>query len=330
VKDQAQRARPIGVLAALADGFDRVAARPALMIPPILLDLFLWLGPRLRVTSLFRTVASGVSLPPGADPAIGDQVTLLQRGLAAMGDRFNLFGSLATLPAGIPSLMASRMPAATPLGAATGVETSNPLAVFGVWVLLTIIGLGLGATYQIGIARQLAPQADVSAGVVAWIRFVILVAVFYFGLFLAMVVTAVVTSLATLILPLLGVGVLFVAFSLFFWVAVYVAFAPHGIIRYRFGVAQAIMESARVVRWNLPSAAGFVGVVIGLTWVAGLIWNLPADGSWFMLLAVLGHAFVSATILAASYAFYQGRRDWLMALRQGLPVQPPGDQAPRI
>lgn len=32
--------------------------------------------------------------------------------------------------------------------------------------------------------------------------------------------------------------------------------------------------------------------------------------------AVVGHAFVSTTLLAGSYAFYQGRHDWLMALRE--------------
>jgi len=48
VETPAQKAlnSPIGILASLAAGFDRIAARPALILPPLLLDLFLWLGPR--------------------------------------------------------------------------------------------------------------------------------------------------------------------------------------------------------------------------------------------------------------------------------------------
>jgi hypothetical protein len=30
----------------------------------------------------------------------------------------------------------------------------------------------------------------------------------------------------------------------------------------------------------------------------------------------LGHAFVSVTVLAGSYAFYQGRREWFYAAKQ--------------
>ena len=39
------------------------------------------------------------------------------------------------------------------------------------------------------------------------------------------------------------------------------------------------------------------------------VWAMPAEDSWFCLLAVLGHAFVSATLIAASYTFYASW-DW--------------------
>jgi hypothetical protein len=56
--------------------------------------------------------------------------------------------------------------------------------------------------------------------------------------------------------------------------------------------------------------------------LAGLVWLLPDPGDWFAGLAVLGHAFVSAVLVAASYAFYAGRREWWQIMRQ-LALTPP-------
>jgi len=315
-------------LASLAAGFDRVAARPFLILPPLVLDLFLWLGPRLRVTSLVRQMVGAVAAPPGIDPALGDQLALIQRSLAQLADHFNLFGALAVLPAGIPSLMAGRMPNQTPLGPAMAFETGDPLAVMGIWTALTVIGLGLGALFQVGVARQVAPPGELATGWVAWGRFLVLAFAVYFGLLLTSLATAVVSALAALFLPILGAVLIFVAFSIVFWIAIYLFFTPHGIVRYRFGVARAMLESAHIVRWNLPGAVGFLVLAFVISWVTGLVWDMPPDGSWFALLALLGHAFVSATILAGSYAFYQGRHDWLASVRQAMVqrTQPPPGQ----
>jgi hypothetical protein len=49
-----------------------------------------------------------------------------------------------------------------------------------------------------------------------------------------------------------------------------------------------------------------------LSWLTGLVWQLPPADSWFGALAILGHAFVSAMLLIASYVFYVGRREGLL------------------
>jgi hypothetical protein len=60
---------------------------------------------------------------------------------------------------------------------------------------------------------------------------------------------------------------------------------------------------------------GFLGVAFGLSWITGLLWELPGETSWLTLLALLGHSIVSATLLIGSYAFYQGRWEWLSQIR---------------
>lgn len=307
---------PIGILASLAAGFDRIAARPALILPPVLLDLFLWLGPQVRATRLIGEVAGSLSVPAGMDPSLTQQLGAMQQGFQELAQRFNVLSALSAIPAGVPSLMAARMPAVNPLGVPFSAEGGSLLPVAGLWALFTALGLGLGAAFQVLIARQVAPPSEIAPFGVAWGRFLLLSAAMYAGAVLAVSGTAVAVSLATLLLPLLGAGVMFLAFSLVFWLAVYLAFTPHGIIRYRLSVWKAMRTSIQVVRWNMPTSVGFLALMMILTYAAGWVWAMPAEDSWFGALAVVGHALVSSMLLAGSYAFYQGRHEWMTHLRR--------------
>lgn len=105
---------------------------------------------------------------------------------------------------------------------------------------------------------------------------------------------------------------MYVALPIAFIAGMYLAFTPHGIVRFRYGIFKAIRESVRLVRWNFFPAVGYIFLAFMVMWVTTTqIWVLPDEDSWFMLLAMLGHAFLSATLLAGSYAFFQGRHSWL-------------------
>ena len=45
---------PPGLIASLVRGFNSVANHVLVILPPVLLDLFLWLGPHLRLKSFFQ------------------------------------------------------------------------------------------------------------------------------------------------------------------------------------------------------------------------------------------------------------------------------------
>ncbi len=108
----------------------------------------------------------------------------------------------------------------------------------------------------------------------------------------------------------LGMPILFVG-------AIYLSFTSHGVIRYGFGLRQAMRESIRVVRWNFFSSMGFLLSVFLIAWVgATQVWSLPDDGSWYLLLAIVGHAFVSTTLLSASFAYYLSRREWMVGVAE--------------
>ena len=306
---------PIGVVASLVTGFDRVAARPLLVLPPLLLDLFLWLGPKVSVAPLIDQLLAQLSLPASAEPALVEQIGTLQESLQNLAHRFNLLTALSSLPAGIPSLMAGILPEQAPLTWASALELGDPLLILLGWIVLTGVGLGLGAVYHRGLARAAAPESDLPSGWWAYSRLLALGAILYGGLLLGGGIAFLVATLAAFILPLLGIGVSFVGFSLLFWLLVYLVFTPHGIVRYRFGVMRAMMESALLVRWNFMATVGFLGLAVMISWLTNMVWSLPATQSWYALLAIVGHAFVSGTLLTGSYAYYQGRREWMMKVR---------------
>lgn len=314
-------AKPIGVIAAFVTGFERIAAQPILIVPPLLLDLFLWLGPRLSVSTLLRQAAAATAALSAGDPVLKQQAVPLTDSLEALADRFNLFSALNSVPVGVPSLMAGRLPLGNAMGAVTRLELQDPLAILGIWLILTIVGLGLGAMYHRGLARRVAPTGELAPPWKAWLGFILLAVMVYLGAFVWATATVLAAAIVGVILPLFSAGVVLIGLSLLFWVGTYLAFTPHGIIRYRLGVIQAMLESALVVRWNTLSALGFIGAAVGVSWLANLVWDLPQSASWFSLLGLLGHAFVSAMIIVGSYAFYQARHEWLTAVRNALAMQ---------
>src|SRR5690242_11858833 len=116
-------APPQGIIAALATGFELVNARLELILLPLALDLFLWLGPHLSVQPLVTALANGVQTElAGINPAQTDSTSRAVAGMLVtylndFGAHFNVFSFLSSAPLGLPSLLASRGPVAMPGGA---------------------------------------------------------------------------------------------------------------------------------------------------------------------------------------------------------------------
>ena len=69
---------------------------------------------------------------------------------------------------------------------------------------------------------------------------------------------------------------------------------------------------------NLPYAAGLFVVVVVLNLGLALVWNIPADDSWLLVLGLGGHALISTALVAATFVFYQDRYRWWVEMRQTL------------
>ncbi|HMK08741.1 MAG TPA: hypothetical protein VK449_06875 [Anaerolineales bacterium] len=298
---------------ALATAFDRMAARPYLVLPALALDLFLWLGPRLNLASVFNAVAASLAAPASGPAELANQVAMAKDMLTTFGAQFNLFSALSTFPVGVPSLMSALMPSTSPLGEPRQVPLSDPGSILLAWIALTVVGLGMASLYHAAISRAASQASPVGQPWMLWLKVMAMAALTYFGLAAIAGGSLVAASLVTLITPFLGTGVAFLGFTFLFWLAVYLVFTPHGLIRYRLGLLASMRESVRIVRRDFFPVVGLLATLAVLSWVTGLVWELPAADSWFGGLAILGHAFVSAVLLVASYIFYVGRREALVA-----------------
>ena len=310
-------AKPIGVLQSLVLGFENIASQPILLIPPLLLDLLIWLGPRLTIPAIFEELGSLITMPTGSEPALIEQVNFMRATIQELSHRVNLVSIVSSLPVGLPSLISSKQTMETPFGAGKEIELISPFIIVLTILLMLVVGQALGAQYHIWIAQQIAP-----AGKKITNRWLTIRRMIFFAL-LVMVLSIMVglgfslfALLFAILLPLLGFMVGFLGFSFVFWAFVYLIFTPHGIIRYRLGVIRAMTESTTLVRLNLLPVVGFLSLAYGIAWLTNQVWFLPDEKTWFILLAIAGHAFISTTLLAGSYAFYQDRRDLLFPLQE--------------
>jgi hypothetical protein len=307
--------RPIGVVQSLVAGFDRVAAKPYLLIPPILLDLLLWLGPHVTIPSIINGLMDIVAIPYGADEAMVEQFELLKSVAADLSQRLNLVALVSSLPAGISTLMTSRMPLITPLSQSIEYPINNVIVVVLFAIFIMLLAQGIGTQFHLWVAQQLAPGKNLANRWTAGGKMILLAIMVYIVVVIFGFGVSFIASLSAYIMPLLGLVVAFLGFTFGFWIYVYLFFTPHGIVRYGMGVFRSMIESATLVRWNMLPVMGYLGVSFGVSWLTAQAWSLPSEDSWYLILAIRGHAFVSVTILAGSYAFYQGRREWFYAVK---------------
>jgi hypothetical protein len=319
-------APPQGIIAALVSGFETVNARLELILLPLVLDLFLWLGPHLSVQRLvppLETAMRALVAPAGADPATRRNLETLLEVLNDYGASFNVFSVLSTAPLGVPSLLAGRAPMLMPGGAPLVWYVDNLPQYLLLAACFVLLGLLLGAAYLGGIAQQVRDRRVNWLRLLQhvwgdWARLTALGALFLMAVILLGLPVLLLTGVLTLLSPLVG-GLAWIAgLTLMLWALFYGGFALHAMLLQRRGLFGALWDSARLVQINLPHAAGLFVLVVLINVGLGLVWNLPREDSWLLLLGVSGHALISTALISATFVFYQDRYRWWVEMRQTL------------
>ena len=335
----------MGLIDTLSSGFKVVQRRPWLVLLPVLLDLWLWLGPRwsiqLLADSLLRFWTTE-NLPP----ELAQTAEPYRQFLLAAGANYNLWWLVDNNPAWLRTALPGL---AEPAGlvAAPGVIETPALALL-LWApLLLLLGVALGSAFLAAVASQLpAPPVDeaklapVEPNAVEpapdrpetglWLRraartFVLATV---FGLLvlalllLGSLLLAIVLTPLFLIAPQAGAGATSLAalmvgwFSVVFYVMFYFVLAA--IVSDGVGLWQAMWRSFNVVYRNFWGTLGLLLLTTLILWGFGLIWQRLAAGSAVgVLAAIAGIAVLVTGLTAARLIFYRDRSArWLAALKE--------------
>ncbi|HND48755.1 MAG TPA: hypothetical protein PLL95_09350, partial [Anaerolineales bacterium] len=93
---------PPGIINSIKAGFDVIASHIVVILLPLALNLGMWLGPRLQMDALFKSLESDMVLIWQASRIPADQIQSMITSYETMTQSANLFQLLRTFPIGIP------------------------------------------------------------------------------------------------------------------------------------------------------------------------------------------------------------------------------------
>lgn len=303
-------------------GFDAITNHMELVLFPVLLDLFLWIGPHLRIRSLINEFLDSMLSMQGMDSAeLTNFTNFSQDFWSLVAERLNLFSLLRTYPVGVPSLMAGSQPVEAPTGLPLSWDLSSALLIIFVWGALSVIGLLAGALYYSLVAdAALERRTGLREMINGYPRMalqVVLLALFWVALLFALMIPG---SCFVSLVALSGLP--FAQFALFLfggfliWVFFPLLFSAHGIFVAGSQMWGSVRSSFRLTRLTMPKTAIFFVILFVINEGLAVLWRVPEEGSWFTLVGVIGHGFVTTGLLAASFIYYRDAARWVERIIQ--------------
>jgi len=334
----------LGVIGCLAAGFEVVGRHLWLVTLPVLLDLFLWLGPRLSVATLLQQFVAILRVQPAPDPATMRQIAQAAQLLEQFGKQFNLFSFLSALPLlNVSSLLAwYALGTVSPLGETRLLVVTNVLTLIAWGAVLIPIGLVLGFLYLNSLAHRVramrfsdeqgpalakaegpalskaegpalskaeGPEhvVEMSSGVGRFIRVFLFATAVLIGGTVLVSLWMLLAGTAVAIAPLLGLLVWAFGMGLGSYIMLHFLFVVHGILIGRRGLLRAFWESILLIHTQFPSVIGLVVLVVVIYKGLGFVWSLPSGDSWSLLIGILGNGCIATGLTAATFVFYQER-----------------------
>ncbi|MBP7997860.1 MAG: hypothetical protein KA314_06070 [Chloroflexi bacterium] len=306
------------VLETVKAGLELTSQHLWLIVIPVLLDGFYWLGPRLSIRPLMEAFM-GILIQQAA--ATGQPLSTLDT-FRETWDQLtltvNLFTNISLPLIGVPTLMNGPTPEATPIQPST-MEISNVLIISLLLLLFMAMGLLLSVIYY-GLVAQAVNQEPIHLSwfwrtlpkllvkLTGQILFVgALSLIILFPLFCVSLFTSLFSLNLTMFLWFVGAMPLMA-------LILYGYFGPHGVFLNSRPVLTALRESILLVQMHLFSALGLFLLVYLLGNGLTILWQIADDGSWLTVVSIVGHGFVSTSLAAATFIFYRDRYPTLQAV----------------
>jgi len=295
----------VSIIDTLSEAFGRVTKRLWLLAFPILLDLFLWLGPKLsirpvvdKMIAMLNETMAMLASETIPDVGTGEMLDLMIEAMQTTLSQINLFALLAWGQIGVPSIAG-----AIPVDESQGLvwQISGYGGMLLAQIAIMALGLLLAVAYLSVIAEELQSTRrqgqELARGILRTFAYA---AVLVVPLGAGMVFLL---SLSSLLGPLAIFGGVLVI-----WTVLYLSFVPQALTLFAQGPIKALLTSFTVVRLNFWPSVGFLLLVTVIRRGLGLIWaRLLETTPLGMMLAVVGNAFVGTALALAMFLFLRNR-----------------------
>ena len=312
---------PPNVLKSIRNGFDAITKHLILLLFPVGLDLVLWFAPHLQLKSLIEGLILEMNEVSALLPAdFGDVMEAGQEIWQLAAERVNLFLVLRSLPVGIFSLLTSILPVKNPLGNPIfwNVPTMSGAIIFS--LLIFLVGLAFGGIYFSGV-RQAAlfdqlkwrtvlrewPRVSLQSLLLSLMWLILFLAIMVIGSCAATGITFFSVSLGQIVIILFGIVSFWLIFPLFF--------SPHGIYSQGQKAWKSLLTSVRLTNLTFVKTSLFIMIALLVNQGLNMVWQIPPEESWLMAISIIGHAFVTTGMLAASFVYYQDMVRWAEELQ---------------
>lgn len=296
-----------GIWRTIAAGFDLTTKHLWLLILPVLVDAFLWLGPRLSSRPIIEQMIG--MLPQ--DESLADMTA----NLLTLAPRTNLFTSLSVPFIGIPVFMVGATPENTPLPVQV-TELSDPLIWLGLFFLFSIVGVMITAVYFTLIAQTIRLQDGqptlslskfIERTATTWLKLLGLGVVLAIATFIIYIPLLPIAFVAALISQLIATMVLLIGPILILWLLIFTYFVPQDLSLFGHSLHRAVLSSIQLVQLYFSSLLGLLIVILVTRNFLGSLLILADDGSWLTGISIVGHAFVMTSLTTATFIFFRDR-----------------------
>lgn len=299
------------IFAAFKSGYDTVSRHLYLILFPVILDLFLLFGSRITIVNFMQKAIQRFVLPPSATADMVASWEVFKTQSVEFFRYFSLTSFLRSFPVGVPSLFSVGAFERNPMGEYQFVQMEQPAAILGVIIGMFLIGLFIAYILYRLTARATSSQSFPtewiveSRSLVSWLLIpIVAIVLFMVIIFPAMLVISLIGALFPF---LTSVGYFFLTIALITLV-VPVLFTPHLIILEKLTLPLAIINSFRTVRLTNAKSTTFLFLAVLASYLTNMLWRIPSDDSWMLMVGVFGHALISTIILAASFHYISDAR----------------------
>ena len=294
------------IFTAFKSGFETVSTHLYLILFPIVLDLFLLFGVRITVVNPMQDVIQRFVLPSSATTDVVASWELFKTQLIEFFRYFSLTSFLRSFPVGIPSLFSSVAFERNPLGVNQFINLDQWGSAFLVALGFSLLGLFAAYVLYRLIANVISRQPMQSVpfidshSLLAWILIPILTIAF--SLVLLFPAVLLVSLIGAIFPAFTSIGYFFLTLGLISLIMP-ILFTPHLIMVENLPFRQAILASFRTVRLTNAKSSTFLFLAIVVNYLANMLWLIPQDNSWMLLISILGHALISMITLVASFHY---------------------------